>query len=95
MHRDVVEVALLLASELVTNAIRHGKGVVQLVVKKFSGRLCVEVSDTGPGRPTARNPDSHHAGGRGLLLVERLANEWGVAPSPGGGKTVWFTLRSA
>ena len=95
MQRDVLEVALLLASELVTNAIRHGKGAVQLVVKRLSGRLCVEVSDEGPGRPASRNPDSNHAGGRGLLLVERLASEWGVSPSRGGGKTVWFTLRSA
>ena len=95
MPRDVLEVALLLASELVTNAIRHGKGMVQLVVKKLSGRLCVEVSDEGTGRPAPRNPGSNLPGGRGLLLVERLASEWGVAPSRGGGKTVWFTLRSA
>jgi anti-sigma regulatory factor (Ser/Thr protein kinase) len=95
MQRDVVEVATLLVSELVANAIRHGKGVVRLAVKRFSGRLCVEVFDEGPGRPAARTPDSTRAGGRGLLLVERLASEWGVAPSSGGGKTVWFTLRNA
>lgn len=82
-------------SELVANAIRHGKGVIHLAIKKFSGRLCVEVSDEGPGRPAARIPDAEDLGGRGLLMVERMASAWGVAPSSGGGKTVWFTLRSA
>jgi len=96
MHRDLVEVAVLLVSELVTNAIRHGQGAVGLVIKKFPSRLCVEVTDDGPGLPSARAPHNHHAGGRGLILVERLATEWGVTPlARRPGKTVWFTLRSA
>ncbi|CAA9363897.1 MAG: hypothetical protein AVDCRST_MAG47-404 [uncultured Nocardioidaceae bacterium] len=96
MHRDLIEVAALLLSELVTNAIRHGKGAVRLVVKKLPSRLCVEVTDDGPGLPAARAPRNDHAGGRGLMLVERLANDWGVTPlANGSGKTVWFTLRTA
>ena len=96
MPRDLIEVAILLMTELVTNAIRHGRGVVRLAIKQFPSRLCVEVSDAGPELPTSRNPDTDHAGGRGLMLVERLATQWGVVKSGHGpGKTVWFTLRKA
>jgi anti-sigma regulatory factor (Ser/Thr protein kinase) len=94
MQRDLVEVAMLLMSELVTNAIRHGKGAVRLAIKKFPSRLCVEVSDTGSGRPVTRSPRTDGADGRGLILIERLASEWGVTPSKDhAAKTVWFTLR--
>ena len=85
---------MLLVSELVTNAIRHGKGVVHLAVKQAPERLCVEVSDAGPGSPATRLPSAEEASGRGLLMVDRLSSDWGVTPSDGGGKTVWFALRT-
>lgn len=95
MPRDLIEVALLLMSELVTNAIRHGQGAVGLAIKKLPSGLCVEVSDAGPGRPSALRPGPDRLGGRGLLLVERLASQWGVTPSAAGpGKTVWFALKT-
>ena len=95
MQRDLIEVAVLLMSELVTNAIKHGKGAVGLVIKKRPAQLCIEVTDAGAERPTTRSPRSDRLGGRGLILVERLASSWGVAPSPQPpGKTVWFTLQT-
>ena len=95
MPRDLVEIAVLLVSEMVTNAIRHGRGGIRLAVRHLPQRLCVEVSDAGAGRPTTQDPRPEQANGRGLLLVERLAQDWGVTRLAGGGKTVWFTLRVA
>ena len=96
MPRDLIEVAVLLLSEVVTNAIRHGRGMVRLAVKERPSRLCVEVSDDGPGLPSAQAPRDDRPSGRGLMMVQRLANEWGVTPfDRGPGKTVWFTLRRA
>ena len=95
MQQELIDVAVLLTSELVTNAIRHGKGVIRLAIKKFPSRLCVEVTDAGTGRPEPQHPGSDRVGGRGLNLVERLASEWGVTLStPNAGKTVWFTLKT-
>jgi anti-sigma regulatory factor (Ser/Thr protein kinase) len=96
LPRDALEIARLLASELVANAIQHGTGEVQLVVRNEGRQFLVGVRDEAPGAlaPVARGPDS--VGGRGLMLIEALASEWGVEPrGPDGkaGKTVWFRLR--
>jgi anti-sigma regulatory factor (Ser/Thr protein kinase) len=95
LPRDLLEVALLLASELVTNAVKYGGDHIVLSVLDEPDRLRVEVHDDGPSAPTVEAAESHAVGGRGLLLVESLAHEWGM--DRGGraepGKGVWFTLR--
>jgi anti-sigma regulatory factor (Ser/Thr protein kinase) len=87
-YRDVAE---LLVSELVTNAYRHGRQPAALRMVRCPGGLLVEVSDSGAGMPrlAAAAPDSES--GRGLRLVEALADRWGVRTRPGG-KAVWFRL---
>ena len=92
----VIEVAQLLTSELVTNAMEHGSGVVRVSLDRADGILRVRVKDGSPLRPVMRQPlNLEETRGRGLLLVASLAMSWGVAPdSPGGGKTVWFRLRT-
>ncbi|MBT1187174.1 ATP-binding protein [Streptomyces sp. CJ_13] len=82
---------LLCVSELATNALLHGvppgRGY-RLRLLRFEGVVRVEVHDSGPGRPriAGRNTSAEH--GRGLFLVEALADRWGVgARTPG--KVVW------
>ena len=88
------DVALLLVSELVTNAVLHAGTDIGVVVQVLGGRLRVAVTDGSPQDVlTGRGPRGAERG-RGLLLVERLADGWGVERRPDG-KGVWFELRLA
>lgn len=88
---DLTEVALLLTSEVVTNAVRHAKSAFTVTVSTVPPKVTVEVSDNSPAAPTA-NLDTHdEESGRGLHLVDSLARQWGWRPVDGG-KVVWFTL---
>lgn len=83
----------LVVSELVTNGIRHGShdSEAQIGLRvRVSRKIRVEVEDPGPGFVPERPP--HHRGsqGWGLVLVDRLADRWGVAPGPHA--TVWAEL---
>jgi anti-sigma regulatory factor (Ser/Thr protein kinase) len=87
--------ALLLTSELVTNAIRHGRPEVTLVVALAPSALTVIVTDTSPDLPPVvpRNPHPDSLTGRGLVIVDALADQWGITPQPARpGKAVWFAL---
>ena len=88
---DSLEVVLLLTSELVTNAVRHGTGPVGVHVTWGNGAVRVEVADQSPEWPVLQALDRDALSGRGLLLVEGLSSGWGVLAG-GTGKTVWFTL---
>ncbi|MEU2432480.1 MULTISPECIES: ATP-binding protein [unclassified Streptomyces] len=86
------EVAELLVSELVTNALLHTEEGAVVTATVAPARLRVEVRDFTPGLPEPRvavADDS--ANGRGLFLVENLADAWGVQAYPAG-KVVWFEL---
>jgi anti-sigma regulatory factor (Ser/Thr protein kinase) len=84
------EDATLLVSELVTNAVRHGSGPVSLHVEADEGRGRFTVSDAGGGAtPALRETDGEHAGGYGLHIVDRIADEWGVEHAS---MHVWFDL---
>lgn len=93
---DLLELVVLLTSELVTNAVVHGLGPVQLMLIDDGLRLRVEVSDAETESPqlAPRWPGQMDATGRGLLIVDRLADRWGTRPrrTPPG-KIVWFELR--
>ncbi|MEU1009973.1 ATP-binding protein [Streptomyces sp. NPDC005890] len=86
------EIAELLTSELVTNALVHTDDDAVLTAVVEDGGLRVEVRDFVARRPEASasssDDDTH---GRGLLLVQSLADAWGVRPH-GVGKSVWFEL---
>jgi anti-sigma regulatory factor (Ser/Thr protein kinase) len=91
----LLQTALLLTSELVTNAVRYGGTRIVLTVRGTSGTLRVEVHDDGPLLPHLAVARPTAVGGRGLHLVEALADQWGTRPeSPQPGKSVWFTLRN-
>ena len=87
------ETARLLVSELVANAVTHAETGVTLQLDLSPERLRVEVRDEADGEPRARRPRHDDPTGRGLMIVEALADRWGVEPTPPG-KTVWFELGS-
>ncbi len=93
LDREMTETALLLVSELATNAIRHGTPPVRLALRLDADRLRVEVTDSSPALPQVGSPEPDQAGGRGLQIVQELAARWGAQSSPVAiGKTVWFEM---
>jgi len=88
---ESLEVVLLLTSELVTNAIRHGAGPVGVHLAWGDGGVRVEVEDQSPEWPVARTMDRDALNGRGLILVDGLSSGWGVLARRTG-KAVWFTV---
>jgi anti-sigma regulatory factor (Ser/Thr protein kinase) len=89
---ELADTAELLASELVTNALVHtAKGAVFEAVLTPGRRLRIEVHDGTARMPGRRTPADHATSGRGLLLVEALADDWGVQLR-GDGKVTWFEL---
>ena len=92
-HGDT-EVALLLTSELVTNAVRHAATPFEITVDVDPDRVRVSVIDEDVDHgPRVRHPAPDDTNGRGLLLVEQLSAVWG-SDRVGPGKSVWFTLPS-
>ncbi|MFI2510387.1 SpoIIE family protein phosphatase [Streptomyces sp. NPDC018972] len=90
-----VDAALLVVSELVTNALVHTEGPVRLDISLVNDRLRLAVADSSPRTPVKPTSISWEAtGGRGILLVEAVSAAWGTLPVSGG-KQVWaeFVLR--
>jgi anti-sigma regulatory factor (Ser/Thr protein kinase) len=92
---EVADVAELLSSELVTNAVVHAHTAVELcAARDDDGGFRVDVFDRGPVAhvaPRRRDADPAAENGRGLAIVASLASSWGVDEA-GNGKSVWFTL---
>ena len=87
----LVDDAVLLVSEVVTNAVKHGRAPVRLQIDCEPTSVVVAVDDANPTMPRLRRLDRRRHSGRGLVLLERLATEWGVRRIEGG-KQVWFRL---
>jgi anti-sigma regulatory factor (Ser/Thr protein kinase) len=84
--------AVLIISELVTNALRHGLGeIVARGALTDGGVLYLSVTDSGQELPELQPVDPSRVGGVGLHIVDRLSSQWGISPFPGG-KTVWATM---
>ena len=91
---ELADTAVLLVSELVTNAILHaGPGAATTVLRlEYGGSwLRIEVHDTSPHEPAPRTPDWLDESGFGLMLVDALATKWGVQQTIQG-KAVWAEL---
>jgi anti-sigma regulatory factor (Ser/Thr protein kinase) len=88
---ETVEFAVLITSELVANAVNHAPPPGHLRVRLDGDLVRIEVSDAGEREPRMVSPGQAVAGGRGLLLVDRLATRWGWDVLPPG-KVVWCEL---
>lgn len=85
-----IDTAVLLASELVTNAVLHARGEITLSVVDQGATARIEVGDGSSMPPRVHGFSVESATGRGLRLVDRLATRWGAVPSPSGaGKMIW------
>ena len=91
---DLTDTAQLLTSELVTNAIIHGRSPLTVKTTLHDGLLRVEVGDDNSRHPELRLTDDRALDGRGMHIVALLAARWGVTDEPMG-KTVWFELTSS
>lgn len=93
--RAAREAALLVATELVTNAVRHTGGPCVLEVAWAAGGIDIDVTDPDPTPPRPRPPDMRGDGGFGWPLVTRLASHVEVRPSNTGGKTIHTHITAA
>jgi anti-sigma regulatory factor (Ser/Thr protein kinase) len=85
---------VLMASELVTNAVVHGHGAVEVSVGVFAHdvRVGVASASTDAGRPHPVRPAPRDVSGRGLGIVDQLAARWGTERTRDGRTSVWFAL---
>ena len=88
---EIVEVVLLAANELVTNAILHARTDFEVGVRLAQGVVRIEVADADDRLPIHREARDDALGGRGMGVLDAVAARWGVDPVPGG-KRVWFEL---
>jgi anti-sigma regulatory factor (Ser/Thr protein kinase) len=93
---DLIEEAVLIASELVTNAIRHGRACsadqVELAWQRQASRVVCLVTDRSPLPPVIGVADRDAESGRGLQVVEALASTWGWTMLGATSKAVWAAL---
>jgi len=92
LGEERAEDATLLVSELVTNAVKYGTGVVELRVEAPEGgpgRFTVSDAGSADSEPTIRESGGARGGGYGLQLVDRIADEWGIVHAS---MHVWFEL---
>ncbi|MDF6042263.1 ATP-binding protein [Streptomyces sp. JH14] len=88
---EPADIAELLVSEAVTNALRHTRGSLRLNLQVRGSRLRCEVEDTEQAGPVRRFVDVDSEGGRGIELLDQLSEAWG-STSTATGKTMWFEL---
>ena len=89
----VIDDASLLASELMSNAVKHGAGIVDLKVEAEDGHLRVGVHDANDTAPVVNEAGPDSSGGRGMWIVQSIAHDWGTdVDGDEPGKTVWFEL---
>jgi anti-sigma regulatory factor (Ser/Thr protein kinase) len=85
------DIAVLLADEIVTNALVHTGGEIELRVQDRRDSIRIEVFDSSSVAPKLRSPGISDERGRGMFIVDSLASSWGVVQTADG-KNVWFEL---
>lgn len=95
LPETLLDDAMLVASELVTNAVRYGRPEITLALARTPRGIRIEVGDEGEALPLVSPmvPESNRTGGRGLLIVASTASDWGIATHKAApGKTVWVEI---
>ncbi len=90
---DVVETTMLLTSEVATNAVVHARTGFRIRLRVKVGLIRIEVEDEGMGAAVLTYADHDEVRGRGLYIVDALADRWGDEHRPGGRHRVWFELQ--
>ena len=86
---DLADSALLIAAELVTNAMKIGEVFRMTLSRHGGGAVLIEIWDGSEAPPDRRCPSVDRVDGRGLMLLEACAKDWGWRLEDDGGKTVW------
>jgi len=87
---DAADIALVVG-ELAANAVLYGQTPFTVHLRRDQ-RVSIEVSDLGSSAVHPASPSPLSQRGRGLQIVDRVAVDWGIQPSPDGGKVVWAWL---
>ena len=87
----VIEDLVLLGSELVTNAIIHGRPPIEMRMRRTATDVILEVADAASFYPRRKRPSKFEEHGRGLAIVDVLAHDWGSRMTDGG-KAVWCAV---
>jgi anti-sigma regulatory factor (Ser/Thr protein kinase) len=88
---DTADTVELLLSEIVTNAVKNTDSQdITLTLSYADDVVCLDVGDSTPGQPHMRIPGPDDESGRGLLIVNALAKEWGTSED---GSSVWCTVQ--
>jgi anti-sigma regulatory factor (Ser/Thr protein kinase) len=85
------EPTLLVVTELLDNVTAHGRGPTRLAVRLVADGVRVEVTDGSPEPPQVGPPDPAAPHGRGMVIVDGLARQWGWIDEPVG-KTIWAVV---
>ncbi|MCP2258506.1 Anti-sigma regulatory factor (Ser/Thr protein kinase) [Streptoalloteichus tenebrarius] len=93
---ELVQDVHLVLTELVTNAYLHANAPRSVALGRVADGTAVrvEVTDGSSAPPSVQPFSSTRLGGRGMRIVDELADDWGVLHSDGGGKTVWAVIRA-
>jgi anti-sigma regulatory factor (Ser/Thr protein kinase) len=89
---EVSEAVELMVSELATNCVRYARTTFAVTVMQADGEIRVEVTDRAGGTPAMRSSGPDALSGRGLQIVDLLAEAWGVEHGSATSTTVWFTV---
>jgi anti-anti-sigma regulatory factor len=90
--KGLTDDACMIASELVENAIVHGRSAAKVRLELRRGLLTVAVRDDSDTPPSRREPGASASGGRGVFLVDMMSKAWGTSSTWDGGKVVWAVL---
>ena len=96
LSQEDLDAAVLLTSELVTNAMLHTDSEqVEVRIRFGPGTIRIGVRDDDAASPAPSAPSREETSGRGLQIVETLSDTWGVDYTECGGKCIWFSLSPA
>ena len=90
-RHDLFDPCALVVSELAANAVRHTDGGLTVALERDDDAIRIAVTDTGRRLPVMVQRDQGALGGRGMLIVTKLARSWGHR-SVAGGKVVWAVV---